>query len=255
MGKFDAFLKSIKNEVIEHSPEILTGFGITSMLSAIIFSIKATPNAKKAIDDKKKELEKEKLTVLETVSACWKHYIPTTLSFAAGVACIIGGNSIVKKRAAAIAAAYSITETALTEYKSKAAEVLGEAKEQSVREKITDDKIKENPPKSNEVIITNKGDTLFYETISGRYFKSDIEKVRRAENELNRTMRDDIRVSLNDVFMMLGLPMTSRVNDDIGWDIDHGYIEFTFTAHITEDSQPCIALDYRTLPKSFPKFA
>lgn len=255
MGKLDAFFKSLKSEIIEHSPEILTGLGIASMFGAVIFSIRATPKAEKAVEKKKKDENKDKLSVPEVVGACWKYYIPTALSFGAGTACIIGSSSITKKRTAAIAAAYSITETALTEYKNKTAEILGETKEQSIRERIADDRIKENPPKSNEVIVTNKGETLFYETISGRYFKSDIERVRRAENELNRNMRSEVQISLNDLYMQLGLPITNSVNDDIGWDIDHGYIEFIFSAHMSEDDQPCIAIDYRTLPRAFSKSA
>lgn len=249
MSKFETFLKTAKEELSEHSPEILTGLGIASMFSSIIFSIWATPKAEKAIEKKKKETNKEKLDFWETIGVSWKYYVPSAVSFAAGTACIIGSDTIAKKRTAAIAAAYSITETALTEYKSKVVDELGESKDKKVREQIIEEKIRENPPKSNEVIITNKGETLFYETISGRYFKSDIERVRRAENELNRNMRSDIQISVNDLYMMLGLPITNQVNDGIGWDIDHGYIEFIFSAHMSEDEQPCIAIDYRTPPR------
>lgn len=249
MGKLEALFKTAKEELSEHSPEILTGLGIASMFSSIIFSIWATPKAEKAIEKKKKETNKEKLDFWETIGASWKYYVPSAVSFAAGTACIIGSDTIAKKRTAAIAAAYSITETALTEYKSKVVDELGESKDKKVREQIIEEKIRENPPKSNEVIITNKGETLFYETISGRYFKSDIERVRRAENELNRNMRSDIQISVNDLYMMLGLPITNQVNDGIGWDIDHGYIEFIFSAHMSEDEQPCIAIDYRTPPR------
>ena len=255
MGKLETFFRAAKGEIIEHSPEILTGLGVASMFSSIIFSIWATPKAQKAIEKKKKETKKEKLDVWETIGASWKYYIPTAVSFAAGTACVIGSDNIAKKRTAAIAAAYSITETALTEYKNKVVETLGEKKDEKIRERIVDEKIRENPLKSSEVIITNKGETLFYESISGRYFKSDLERVRRAENELNRNMRSDIQISVNDLYMILGLPITNRVNDDIGWDIDHGYIEFIFSAHMSEDEQPCIAIDYRTPPRPFPKFA
>lgn len=255
MGKLAAFLKTAKEGLSERSPEILTGLGIASMFSSVVFSIWATPRAEKAIAQKKKEVKKEKLDIWETIGASWKYYIPAAVSFAGGAACIIGSDNIAKKRTAAIAAAYSITETALSEYKSKMIESLGESKDEKIRERVIDDKIRENPPKSSEVIITNKGETLFYETISGRYFKSDMERVRRSENELNRNMRTDIQISVNDLYMMLGLPITNQVNDSIGWDIDHGYIEFIFSAHMSEDEQPCIAIDYRTPPRPLVKFA
>ena len=251
MSKLETFFKAAKGEIVEHSPEILTGLGIASMFSSIVFSVWATPKAQKAIEKKKQETKKEKLDFWETIGVSWKYYIPTVASFAAGAACVIGSDNIAKKRTAAIAAAYSITETALSEYKNKVTETLGESGDKKIREQIIEDKIRDNPPKTSEVIITNKGDTLFYETISGRYFKSDIERVRRAENELNRNMRSDIQISVNDLYMQLGLPITNKVNDDIGWDIDHGYIEFVFSAHMSEDEQPCIAIDYRTAPRAF----
>lgn len=255
MGKLETFFKVAKEELSEHSPEILTGLGIASMFGSVIFSIWATPKAEKAIQKKKEETKKEKLDVWETLGASWKYYVPAAVSFAAGAVCVIGSDNIAKKRTAAIAAAYSITETALSEYKEKVKEVAGGSKDEKIRERIIDEKMRENPPKSNEVIIASSGDTLFYETISGRYFKSDIEKVRRAENELNRNMRSDIQISVNDLYMMLGLPITNEVNDDIGWDIDHGYIEFIFSAHMSENEQPCIAIDYRTPPRPLVKFA
>lgn len=244
-----------KVQVDKHAPEILTGLGIASMFTAVIFAAKAAPRAEKAIEERKKELDKEKLNVGETISAAWKYYIPTTLALATGTACVLGGASVSAHRTAAIAAAYSISERALTEYEAKVKDIFGENKGESVRTEIIKDRVAADPPKSSEVIITRKGDTLFKETISGRYFKSDIEKVRRIENELNRNLRNEMQISLNDVYAMLGLPITSNVNDYIGWDIEKGYIEFIFVPVMTEDDEPCIAIDYRTPPRPLSNFA
>ena len=148
MSKFNTFLKLAKQELSEHSPEILTGLGIAGMFSAIIFAIQATPKAEKAIEKKKKDLNKEKLTAPEVIGASWKYYIPTAASFAVGAACVIGSDTITKKRAAALTAAYSITETALSEYKEKVKEVIGEAKENRVYEKISEEQVQKNPPKA-----------------------------------------------------------------------------------------------------------
>ena len=244
-----------KVEIDKHGPEILTGLGVAGMFAAVIFSIQATPKATKAIEKKKNELNKEKLSVGEVVSASWKYYIPSAIALSASTACVICANSVSTRRNAALAAAYSISETALAEYQAKVRDTLGDRKEESIRADIARDKIAADPPKSSEVIITGKGETLFKETISGRYFKSDIEKVRRAENELNRNMRNEMEISLNDLYAMLGLPIANSVNDYLGWDIDHGYIEFIFTPVMTEDEQACIAIDYRTPPRPFMKFA
>ena len=116
------FLKTVKDELVKHSPEILTGLGIAGMFGSIIFTVQATVKATKAVENKKRELNKEKLNSREIVSVSWKYYIPTVVSFVSGAACVLGSDTITKKRTAAIAAAYSITETALTEYKEKVVE-------------------------------------------------------------------------------------------------------------------------------------
>lgn len=49
------------------------------------------------------------------------------------------------KRTAALATAYKLSETALTEYKEKVVETIGEKKEQLVRDKIDKDHIDKDP--------------------------------------------------------------------------------------------------------------
>ena len=254
MSKVEMFLKTIKNELTAHSPEILTGLGIASMFSAIIFSIHATPKAQKAVEKKKKELDKEKLTIPELAGVVWKYYIPTALSFGAGAACILGSDTLAKKRTAALAAAYSITETALTEYKNKAVKLLGDRKEKEIFDKISEDEIKKDPPKSNEIVFVTKDGILFREPSTKRYFRSTSEKVRRAENELNRDMRSAMFISLNDVYYALGLEMTDPIMDDIGWHIDYDPIEFVITPVAIGDEEVCWAIQYRYEPKHKSQF-
>ena len=255
MSKFNTFLKLAKQELSEHSPEILTGLGIAGMFSAIIFAIQATPKAEKAIEKKKKDLNKEKLTAPEVIGVSWKYYIPTAASFAVGAACVIGSDTITKKRAAALTAAYSITETALSEYKEKVKEVIGEAKENRVYEKISEEQVQKNPPKANEVVFVTKDGILFMEPVTKRYFQSTSDNVRHAEIELNRELLNAGFVSMNDVFYILGLEMTDDIMDDIGWDANYEPIEFVITPVAIGDDQVCWAIQYRYPPQHKSKFA
>lgn len=248
MSKFSKFLDVAKSELDEHSPEILTGLGIAGMFASVIFSIKATSKAVRAIDEKKKELNKEKLCAKETVQTVWKYYIPTAITFAAGAACIIGSDAVHSKRSATIAAAYSISETALTEYKDKVREVIGENKESDVQAELARDKVVANPPSQGTIIITGKGDTLFMEAVTGQYFRSDIEKVRRVENDLNREMRSSMTISLNDVLCSFGIRHNHKMYDHLGWDIDKHPIEFVMTPIIDDDIGVVIVIDYRYEP-------
>ena len=207
LNKMRKWLGLFKVEFDKHSPEILTGLGVTGMFASVIFSIQATPKAMKSIEEKKKELKKEKLSVGETIEACWKHYVPTAITLATSTACVLGANSVNTRRNAALAAAYSLSETALTEYQDKVKEVLGENKENDIRADIARDKVNADPPSANaQLVIKGKGNTLFLEPISGRYFYSEPEIVRQAGLELGHMMLNETYISVNDVFSMLGLP-------------------------------------------------
>ena len=175
------FFNNAKAVLSKHSPEILTGIGVAGMITTTVLAVKATPKAMWLIEEEKYRLEKEDLTVIETVKTAWKPYIPAVITGASSIACVIGASSVSARRNAALATAYQMSRTALTEYKSKVIETIGEKKERVVRDKIAQDKVENNPVSKSEVYITEKGETLFLDPLSQRYFKSDIEKVRKIQ--------------------------------------------------------------------------
>ena len=248
-SKASGFVKNIQTSLTKHSPEILMSFGFASMASTVIFAVKVTPKACRLIEAKEKELGVEKLTTVETVKTTWKCYIPAAVSAGVSVGCFLGANSVNNKRNAALAAAYTLSDTAFREYREKVVETIGEKKEQIVRDKVAEDKMKKDPVGKKEVIITEKGNTLCYDVISGRYFKSDIDKIKRAENELNKKLLREGYISLNDFYEELGLGYTKN-GDDLGWNLDQDqWLEFSFSSQIAEDGTPCLVVDYNVAPK------
>lgn len=240
--------KGIRMSISKHSPEILTGIGIAGMVTTTVMAVRATPKALILIEDKKAENDVDKLTPVETIKATWTCYIPAAITGCLSIFCLIGASSVNARRNAALATAYTLSESALKEYRGKVIETIGEKKEQSVRDAIAKDRIDKNPVSSREVIITEKGNTLCYDAISGRYFKSDIDKLKKAENELNRRMRDEMYISLNEFYYEIGLNPT-KIGDDLGWNIDHGYIELNFSSQLTDDGNPCLVIDYQVAPR------
>ena len=239
--------KSAKAILTKHSPEILVGIGVTGLLTTTVLAVKATPKALQLIEDAQYE-KGEELTVSEKVKAAWKPYIPAAVTAVASTACIIGASSVNAKRNAALATAYTLSETALKEYKSKVVETIGEKKEQVVRDAIAKDKIEKDPVKHHEVIITEKGNTLCYDAISGKYFRSDIDKLRKAENELNRRMLDEMYISLNEWYYEIGLKPT-KLGDELGWNIKDGLMDISFSSQLSEDGEPCLVVDYHIAPR------
>ena len=230
----------------KHSPEILTAIGITGMAGAIVSVGKATPKALILLEYAREE-KQDDLTKAEVVKACWKCYIPAVLTFTFSAGCLIGANSVNAKRNAALATAYKLSETAFAEYKEKVIETIGEKKEKEVRNKVAKDRIEKNPVNNSEVIITDRGNTLCYDHISGRYFNSDIDKIKKAENELNRKLLNEMYISLNDFYDSLGLEST-RLGDELGWNYNGNLIELDLSSQIASDGRPAIVIDYNIAP-------
>ena len=239
---------NMKNAISKHSPEILIGFGIAGMLSSTVLAVKATPKAMELINKEKHRKKVDKLTVKDTVKVAWKCYIPAATTAAASTACLIGASSIHAKRNAVLATAYKIAETTHREYREKVIETLGEKKEEAIRDKVDKEKLEKNPVNTCEVIITDDGDTLCYDSHSGRYFKININRLKRIENELNRQIYNDNYYSLNDLYREIGLEPI-KLGDDLGWNLDDGYIELDLGSQLTPDDRPCVVIRYNVKPK------
>ncbi len=257
MGKFDLSrsARRLQSLVKRHGPELLVGIGIAGMITTTIMAVKATPKACRLIENEKygRALEEDKdgverdFTPVDYVKTAWKCYVPSAIVGSLSVACLIGASSVNARRNAALATAYTISETALKEYKGKVVETIGKKKEEAIKDSIVKDKVDKDPVKNKEVIIVEKGNTLCYDALSGRYFKSDIEKLKKAMIDLNINMVNYMYVSLNDFYDLIGLS-NNRLGDVLGWNLDDGQIELDFSSVLTDDT-PCIFVDYNRAPK------
>lgn len=239
---------SLKTAIKKHSPEILTGIGIAGMITTTVMAVRATPKALILVEERKEEIGAEKLEAMDMVKTTWACYIPAAITGTLSVACLIGASSVNARRNAALATAYTLSESALKDYQGKVIEMFGEKKNEAVKDAVANDKVEKNPVVTREVIITEKGNTLCYDAISGRYFKSDIEKIKKAECELNRQMLDDMYVSLNDFYYEIGLDSV-KLGDKLGWNVDSGYIDLSFSSQLASDGTPCLVIDYSVAPR------
>jgi len=239
---------SLKTAIKKHSPEILTGIGIAGMITTTVMAVRATPKALILIEERKEEIGAEKLEAMDMIKTAWACYIPAAITGTLSVACLIGASSVNARRNAALATAYTLSESALKDYQGKVIEMFGDKKNEAVKDAVAKDKVEKNPVITREVIITEKGNTLCYDAISGRYFKSDIEKIKKAECELNRQILDDMYVSLNDFYYEIGLDSV-KLGDELGWNVDSGYIDLSFSSQLASDGTPCLVIDYSVAPR------
>jgi hypothetical protein len=250
-GNLSAILKTTQAAIAKHSPEILTGVGIAGMITSAALAVRATPKALTLIEERHADLgleQGEKLPPAEVVKTTWKCYIPAVLTGLTSAACLIGANSVHARRTAALATAYKLSETALTEYQERVIEEVGEKKERIIRDKVAEKCIKNDPVTNHEVIVTGKGSTLCYDGTFGRYFRSDIDTIRKAVNKVNRDLVTDMYVSLNEFYDEIGLSHT-KIGDDLGWNFDDGQIDVDFSSQLAEDGTPCLVIRYTIAPK------
>lgn len=245
MSKLSSLFNEAKKFVVKESPAILTGLGIGGFITTTILAVKATPKAIKLIEAKKEELGVDELTIGETIKTTWKCYIsPVILGFTS-TACCIGGTVVNEKRNAALATAYEISRAAIVDYREKVKDTIGEKKQQEIITKVAKDKIESNPVTSNEVIVMNGCDTLCYDCVSGRYFKSDMQTIKAARNVINDKINNFMYASLNEFYTEIGLPGTV-LGEQLGW---NQQMDIDFSSHIAEDGRPCLAINFLVEPR------
>lgn len=237
----------------DNSPAILTAIGLTGTVMTAYLTGKASFKAAEIIqqeyDDRISDAggvnrDFDPAGVKEKVELVWKLFVPAAGTGILTLACIIAANHIGTRRAAALASAYTISEKAFAEYKDKVIEKVGEKKEQGVREELAQDRVNQSPP-SREVILAS-GDVLCCDLYTMRYFKSDMESLRRSVNDLNRQLLHDGYASLTDFYDMIGLPKTTE-SDEVGWTSDTE-MDVKFSTALTDTNLPCITFEFRAMP-------
>lgn len=245
---FRDIIKRGEKLIISNSPLILTAIGVTGTITTAYFAGTASFKAAEILgrEDRVRDAANlDALTPREKVEKVWKLYIPAVTTGTLTCACIIGANRIGTRRAAAMAAAYSLSERAFEEYKAKVVETVGKNKELKVRDELAADRIKNNPVDHSKVIVTGDGDVMCLDSFSGRYFKSDMESIRRAENDINFQILHSDYATVTDFYSKIGLEPTS-ISTDLGWNNDKK-LEIHYSSTL-EEGKPYLVIDFATVP-------
>ena len=227
-------IHKIQRLLKDNSPTILTGLGVSGTVTTAYLTGKASYEIGGWNYQFREKSKKDKF------KEAWKLYIPAAASGVVTIACIVGAARASSKRTAAVYSLLSVSEKAFMEYKDKVVEQLGEKKEQAIRDEIAQDRINKNPPQG--MIMVGAGNVLCYESYSGRYFNSDMETLKKAQNEINAKMIRENDASLADFYYMIGLSPT-QFSDRMGW-TNSKMLELSFSTVMSEDNRPCIAFEY-----------
>lgn len=243
---------------IDHSPTILTSIGVAGAVTTAYLAGKASIEAadlirlKEAGEPEWDEVNQKRIYLEPKERAkqrfllVWKLYIPAATTLAATITCIIGANRVGSRRAAGLAAAMTIGEKTFEEYKAKVIEKMGVKKEEAVRDEIAQDRVDKTYLDDVQVFGPDVGE-LCYDKWSDRYFRSSVEGIRSAENDLNYALIHDGYASLSEFYGFLGLP-SPVYSESVGWNSDRK-LELGISSTLAHGIKPCLVVDFKTEPR------
>lgn len=229
-------LNNSKLFVKRNAPTILTCAGGAGVVATSVMAVKATPKALKRLEQAE-EAKGDDLTTFEKVQAAGPVYIPAALVGVSTIACIFGANVLNKRQQAIMASAYAMLDNSYKEYKKKFREMYGTDADAEVRESIANDKYKQVDIPEDEKF------DLFFDEFSGRFFKSTLEKVQKAEYQVNRDLVMQEWCTINNFYEYLGIPVLD-IGDDIGWSTANNeqaywqaWVDFSNVKAVTNDGR------------------
>lgn len=244
--------------VNDNSPLILTGIGVAGTITTALLAGKASFKAERWIHALEFEAQVDpngyeartvfvrELSLKEKLQLVWPLYVPAVTTGALTITAVIVANRIGTRRAAAVAAAYTLSQETFQEYREKIIEKIGESKERQAHDEIAQERVNRQPVSAEQVIITGDGDYLCYDNYSKRYFRSTKQKLQRAEIEIKTTIINHDSASLNEFYAAINLPGT-KFGEDVGWS-NLETLDLVFTTVLSENDIPCLVVDFRNDP-------
>lgn len=244
-------LKQLERVSIANSPTILTAIGVVGVATTAYLAVRgARAHFRHEIIEG--VVEEIPQSPKDRLKSSYKFYIPAAISGSLTCAAIISANRIGTKRTAALAAAYTISEQAFSEYRTKIVEKIGDRKETQYRDEIAQERITRTAEKYMPTVV-GTGKVPCYDMFTDRYFQSTIEDIKKAQNDTNYRMLNDGYASLSDFYESIGLPATS-MSEELGWSRDR-QLDVKFGTHLSPDGTPCLAIDFLSAPQAnFWKF-
>ena len=179
-------------------------------------------------DDAKKDTT---ITYVQTGVKVVKLYAPSVILCASSLGCLLASNNILKKRNAALSAAYMTVDKSFKEYRKRVADRFGDEVEKEIRYNIKAEEITKVDENGNEVTETVKvmdgtDDPNSYSDYA-RFFdescaawQNDAEYnltfLKAQQQYANDLLKAKGRLFLNEVYRMLGIDET-KAGQVVGW--------------------------------------
>ena len=230
-----------------HTPIILTSTAVAGVITTAVLTAKAAIKADRRMGHEPHlENETKVAEVKQYVRVTWKCWLPPIGAGSLTIASIILAHYTQQKRYAALMGLYVLGEKAFSEYRESIEEVVDKNTGQKIREKAAEKAVNRDS-EALEKHIFERGETcLVFDSYSGRYFKSDIETIRRAENKFNKNLIDHMYGSLNEFYAEIGIEGIVA-GEDVGWNSDK-LLEVDYEAVLTDKGIPALYIGFNSSP-------
>lgn len=242
--------------VKKHSPEILAGVGVVGVVASTVLACKATMKVNDILTDAKEQIDKvnsvknnpayadryseedakKDLSVVYVQKGVElvKVYLPAFTLGAVSIGCLLSSNNILRKRNAALGAAYATLDKSYKAYRNRVVERFGSEVEKEIRYNIRAEEIEHTTidEEGNEVVVKEEVKTMdpnLYSDYAKFFDESNVNWNRNPEYNLmflksqqqyaNDLLKSRGRLFLNEVYDMLGMERT-KAGQVVGWVYD-----------------------------------
>lgn len=257
--KINQFIKKTGYGLKQHSPEILMVAGVVGTVASAVMACKATTKLGGILDEAKDRIDtvkhytehpeelpeeadyteedgKKDLAIVygQTGLTLAKLYAPAVIVGALSLTAIVSSNKILRKRNVALVAAYKALDKGFKEYRGRVVDRFGKTVEREILHNIKPKEIEETivDENGNETTVTktvNAVDPTSYSPYARFFDEACAGWEKDAEANLffltaqqsfaNKKLKEQGYLFLNDVYEMLGIPLT-EAGCMVGWIYD-----------------------------------
>lgn len=241
----------VQEFVSENSSTLLTAGGVVGTVGTAVLSGRAGFKAAQIIEEEKRAVRETEgpdfepeFNKFDMIKLTAIQFVPPTITVGATVASIIMANRMSSARAAALAAAYGLSQKQFEEYKAKVTEKLTGPKKQQINDELAQERVNRAGP--SQIVIFDGNDVLCFDEPTGRYFKSSMEKINSAVNATNQEIISHGHARASHFYDELELPSTTWSND-VGWNLDN-MVELDISTTQADDGRPCLSINFARFP-------
>ena len=296
MEKMSRSVHKVGFKIKQHSPEILVGVGIVGTVTSVVLACKATLKVNDILDEAQETIDKihegveehkhtadgveytqedanRDLTIVYAQTG-WKFvklYGPAAAIGIASVGCLVGATWILRKRNIALAATVTALDTSFREYRGRLIERFGEDLDRELRFNIKAKEIEETvtDEEGNETVVkkvvheidpnAHSMYSVFFDDGNIGWSKNpELNKVFLIQQQeaANYRLRTEGFLSLNDVYKMIGAPLT-YYGQVAGWvysddpDTGDNFVSFGLFDNENEKARDFINLREKTILLDF----